>query len=39
MNYQERNERLSDVLQRFLAIEQVEMMELMRKDNELYRTN
>ena len=32
MNYQERIERLSDVLQRFLAIEQVKMVELMRKD-------
>ena len=32
MNYQERIEKLSDVLQRFLAIEQVKMVELMRKD-------
>ena len=32
MNYQERIERLSDVLQRFLAIEQVKMVELRRKE-------
>ncbi len=32
MNYQERIEKLSDVLQRFLAIEQVKMVELRRKD-------
>ena len=32
MNYQERIEELSGILQRFLAIKQVRMVELRRKD-------
>ena len=32
MNYQERIKKLSDILQRFLTIEQVKMVELNRKD-------